>query len=365
MSNIDTKNQQGMVSIMVTLIMMLVISLIVLSFAQVTRTNQREALNRQLSTQAFYAAETGVNDAVKPLLAHTAVLSPADNSNCNQFITDNNLTAKQTLDSTTAVSYTCLLVNANPSVLEQKPLKQQANTVWPLIDAAGNAISQLQFTWASNSGGSGTPSTCTDGADVFSPDGASRTCSFGILRIDLLQYNDSNPLDPAIAGPDQAASLANHTVTIFAQPTQRSTSAITISDFTASSGRAIVAQCPIVTAGATSTCTVNVDLRGVASSSSYYARLTMLYEDSASVSVTGTDNLRGPVDFKNGQAVIDATGKAQDELRRIQVRVPLSGVGNSTTVPTNALQSTGSVCKLLTVSSAGYDDASTTDPNCI
>jgi len=45
-----SKNQTGLVSIMVTIIMMLVISLIVLGFATVTRRNTREALDRQLST---------------------------------------------------------------------------------------------------------------------------------------------------------------------------------------------------------------------------------------------------------------------------------------------------------------------------
>ena len=42
---------------------MIVMSLIVLGFAQISRRNQRESLDRQLSTQAFYAAESGVNDA--------------------------------------------------------------------------------------------------------------------------------------------------------------------------------------------------------------------------------------------------------------------------------------------------------------
>jgi len=57
------RNQSGMVSIMVTMILMIVMSLIVVGFAQVSRRNQRVALDRQLSTQAFYAAESGVNDA--------------------------------------------------------------------------------------------------------------------------------------------------------------------------------------------------------------------------------------------------------------------------------------------------------------
>ena len=60
-----------MVAILVTMNLMIVISLIVLGFAQISRRNQRQSLDRQLSTQAFYAAETAVNDAAD--LIKTAV----------------------------------------------------------------------------------------------------------------------------------------------------------------------------------------------------------------------------------------------------------------------------------------------------
>ena len=57
--------------VLLTMILMIVVGLIVLGFAQISRRNQRQALDRQLSTQAFYAAETGVNDAAN--LIKTAV----------------------------------------------------------------------------------------------------------------------------------------------------------------------------------------------------------------------------------------------------------------------------------------------------
>ena len=56
-------NEQGLVAIVVTLIIMLVLTLIVTGFAQLARREQREALDRQLASQALYAAESGVNAA--------------------------------------------------------------------------------------------------------------------------------------------------------------------------------------------------------------------------------------------------------------------------------------------------------------
>jgi Tfp pilus assembly protein PilX len=55
--------EQGLVSIVVTMIFLIVLSLIVVGFAQVARREQRESLDRQLSSQAFYAAESGINIA--------------------------------------------------------------------------------------------------------------------------------------------------------------------------------------------------------------------------------------------------------------------------------------------------------------
>src|SRR5687767_12713460 len=55
-------NQEGLVSIVVAVILILLMSLIVLAMAENSRREQRQTLDRQLSDQAFYNAETGIND---------------------------------------------------------------------------------------------------------------------------------------------------------------------------------------------------------------------------------------------------------------------------------------------------------------
>src|SRR5262245_28445627 len=54
-------NQSGMAAIIVTLIIMIVLSLITLGFARIVNREQRQVADRQLNTQAFYAAESGVS----------------------------------------------------------------------------------------------------------------------------------------------------------------------------------------------------------------------------------------------------------------------------------------------------------------
>src|SRR5487761_1358632 len=97
----NQSSQAGIASITVTMIMMIVISLIVLSFAQIARREQRQSIDRQLSVQAYYAAESGAN------IARTAILaspSPIMKNTCGpnaQF--PNNV-----IDAQTNVSITCL-----------------------------------------------------------------------------------------------------------------------------------------------------------------------------------------------------------------------------------------------------------------
>ncbi|HET6924792.1 MAG TPA: pilus assembly PilX N-terminal domain-containing protein, partial [Candidatus Saccharimonadales bacterium] len=88
-------DERGMVSIMVTLVMIIVITLIVIGFAQVVRRNQRETLDRQLSTQAYYAAETGINDAYKAMFIDSSPqnfsFQPSYKTDCSAFMNDQGL----------------------------------------------------------------------------------------------------------------------------------------------------------------------------------------------------------------------------------------------------------------------------------
>src|SRR4051812_1988899 len=98
---------RGVVSIIVTILIMLVLSLIILGFAQLVRREQRQSLDRQLSTQAFYAAETGVNDAIKAL--NNSVLT-GKKSDCDPDGLGLGANVNK-LDASGTVSYVCVLVN--------------------------------------------------------------------------------------------------------------------------------------------------------------------------------------------------------------------------------------------------------------
>lgn len=328
MSKTVSQDQRGVASILVTLIMMIVISLIVVGFAQVTRRNQREALDQQLSTQAFYAAETGVNDTtniLKQSLSGGAASLPSK-TDC----TNSGIYASLVPNLSSGVSYSCVLVDPAPTTLMYTSIQNQRTTVVPI--STNQALQNLTFVWGPD-GSVSNPASCNDNGLTL-PVTTSWTCSFGLLRIDLVQITNATK---------DAVTLENNTITFFLKPTTSAStvdvatgSAPTLGSFSGGQRAFIVA-----TKCSGGTCSATLNFTGGAQGTQYYARLSGMYHNVANLVISGNS---GSATFANAQVVIDSTGKAQDQLRRISVRVPLLD-SNTALMPNNLLQSGGSICK--------------------
>ena len=171
--------------------------------------------------------------------------------------------------------------------------------------------------------------------NVFSAS-ASWGCGYGILRFDLVPVNT----------PFNINDLSNTTMTTFAVPI--STGALTSVGYAAGSGNDVLGvRCN------NTECNLTVNLPG--SSPSYYLRVSSLYKN-VSLEISGT-NASGAVSLTGAQALVDATGKAQDVLRRIQVRIPLTDTSKNK-LPDFAIQSTESICKRFSVMQGRFDNDS-------
>ena len=56
--------ESGLISIAVTIIITALLTLMAVGFAGLSSREYRQALDQQLNSQAFYAAESGVNEAI-------------------------------------------------------------------------------------------------------------------------------------------------------------------------------------------------------------------------------------------------------------------------------------------------------------
>lgn len=335
------QKQSGMVSILVTMILMIVISLIVIGFARLVRREQRQSLDTQLSTQAFYAAETGINDAINAIQTQgyqnektncgPDAAGPLSVTNANNVLDD-------------AVEYTCLLVDPSPSSLEYNSIEIDKATVIP-VQAQSGTIDKLILSWQDKTGDSGL--NCTNSLGVFPPVASwPADCNAGTLRIDLVPTG----------GSVSRSSLLNNVLTAFLQPVQSGSGTLAY-NLPANNGATIGANC---SANATPKI-CRVTITGL-SGSSYYLRVRSIYKSSA-LNVSAQNAANATVELIGAQAIIDATGKANDVLRRVVVRIPTSEL-SSGDVPDFAILSSDTICKRMSVAPGLAPVISDPNPAC-
>ena len=324
-------SEKGMASFLIVMILMVIITLIILGFSQVTRRNAREALDRQLSTQAFYAAESGINAttaAIRSYVTASGFSAMPSKTSCQHDYdpTQPGGVGAAITDLGSATRYTCVLVNPNPTTLKYDT-SQQNSTIVPM-NTSGN-LTTLKFQWNVQAGGVDT--TCTGANARVFPQPPAWNCDFGILRVDLVD--------------DPVANLGNlplNTITMYLTPLGTHSGTLAVPNFTGD--KAYVAS---ASGCSTGICSVTITFAGPASSSSYYARVSTIYRD-APITISGTIGA-APATFSGSQAIVDTTGQAQDELRRVQVRVALTSTPDPGSIPANALSSGADICKRFTI----------------
>ncbi len=343
------RNQNGLAAIIVATVIMIILSLITLGFARLMRREQRQALDRSLSSQAFYAAESAVNDAVRRVQDE---VSPyiADKTSCNQ----DSATFTGAVDGSIGSSYTCLLIDQSPPSLEytQGSIATSSSKIIPIREETGKLINQMRIAWedpglTTTTAGLSTTPTFTCPATVSLPAfTAWDSKTPGMLRLDIIP---ADALD--------RASLTSKTISMYLYPTDVScvTGQSVINYSTqagdANKGQIIKVHC---TAGKSPRdCELKLVFDGASPNSLYYIRVRSVYRSSdMTVRIyEGVDTSEAAVQssIKGAQIQIDATGKVNDVLRRIQVRVP---VKKSYPIPEFVLQSTDSICKKIEVAPA-------------
>lgn len=343
--------ERGMVSILVTMLLMIVISLIVLGFAQISRRNQRQALDRQLSTQAFYAAEAGINDArnlIKGALISGSAIPPK--SDCTPgsgatLLFYGGLAASLDPPKNT-VSYSCLMVDPTPKVLQYNDIGT-TGTIIPMTSLSGANLSTLKLSISTKDRSLHPANGCPSSVNAsFSKTTVWTTtnCGFGVFRFDLVPTT----------GSLSSSGLQDKTMTSFLVP--MSSGGVSTVAYPAAPPASRNGNNRVAMACGDTGCTMTIT--GL-SANQYYMRVTSLYKEVGLV-ITGTDSSGNPILFKDAQAVIDATGKAQDVLRRVQVHVPLT-TANSNQLSDYGLVSTDAICKRFAIMDGYFTSKAATD----
>ena len=336
------KNQDGLVAIVVAAIIMIILSLITLGFARLMQGEQKQSLDRSLSTQAFYAAESAVNDAVHRIQdENPATRYASDKTDCKPDATFNGA-----VNSANASSYSCLLIDQSPDTLEytQGSIGITTSRIIPLRSDTNVPLGQIKVAWEQSAGVTPTYSnTCPTTEPVTLPAFGAWAWTTGMLRLDLI------PADTL----DRDA-LINNTLSMYLYPCTGagSVTSIQYSAHSAMTAKGAVVPVRCASGGVPRDCelTINLDAGAGAGNRLYYLRAKSVYRASdMTVRIYDTATPANQLAIKGAQVQIDSTGKVNDVVRRIQVRVP---VAKAYQIPEFVLETTNTICKQIQVAPA-------------
>lgn len=347
------KNQQGIASMVIVILIMTLLSLIVISMTQNANREQRQALDRQLNTQAFYAAESGVNDARDYYTKYAndpSSPAPGKKTKCDNSETGALLGNQFPHYSSTVGAgvnkYTCVLYDATPNSLVFSDVSTDASVVMPIQDNTGAKIQKLTFTWQRPNNPNYNFSGCPNSGFPQSLN----NCDAGVLRLELINVDDS-------IINDRTALISNDFLAFLA-PSHNATSIPANPDYpngigTSKQGVSWRGGC---TGGVSGQCSITINN---INQNKFLLHLRSIYNHN-SVEITGKTVGGNDILFKNAQLMIDSTGRASDILKRVQVRVPLNNYGNGI-YPEFAIQTSNAVCKLQQIIPTGFAGASSSD----
>jgi len=342
-SNLKT-DQNGMASFVITMVMTIIISLLVFGFSQTARDETASSTNRQLSTQAFYAAESGINDAVQDIQNYVTAnpgLSPPAKNNCSNTGDPAYTALNGTVNSATSLTYPCILINPSP-----KSLIYVGTSAVFAVDALSN-INTITVNWVDDPDTTPGYGGCLTAQNHFPNTTWPATCTADVLQFDLV------PLS-ALTN-NMTANLEHNTFTTFLYPTPNA-GADTVTDPTSGTGYVQAGDCN--NAGG---CTAQINVSAVGQPE-FYIRFSAMYGIPQTVTITANTSVNGPpVPLYNSQAIIDSTGKDFNELKRIEVRVPILAINNNI-FPNVAIESNQTICKQFEITPPGGSGVAGIDP---
>ena len=356
-------NQKGLVSFTVVIVIMIVVTLLVTSFALVVRREQRRSLDRQLSMQAFYAAETGLREAQQVLLSGTLLQDLGGISECtgensfiskvNEQITEfNDPMVKDYIDNKLSenTEYTCVLINPAPLNWEHTAIEPNGDPLVVPISTQNN-IDSIRIGWQAKDG-----TTSFDTPTGKLPQNASLNSP--LLRVTLMPTFESSG--------SYASDINNKSHTMFLypnpHPNQNLIQDIPYLDNGSSwvdvnnrmQGAFVNGNCNSSKASVIDDKPVNrycnVDIKNL-SGNNYMLIIQPLYK-AVSVDLQAFDG-NDAQQLKESQAVVDVTGRSADVIRRINVRVPMGkgykyrNLSGNNLIPKGAIETTEDICKWL------------------
>lgn len=349
------KQQSGLISVTVTIVIMILVTLIVSSFALIVRREQSRTLNNQLNTQALSAAEAGIKDVQSAI--YSGELTD-DVDSCTGSGSFNVLRSGFKEKVSDNVNYSCVLVNQNnlPSYKKDDLTTKDGQMVIPINVEGTTPLDSLRISWQ---GSNDSDDYSAMPNDFILP----QSLNAPMLRVVLFKASGSGLSRDSLKASAHTMFLSPNDAS--SQGSAGSVKYLDPDPINNYQGAFVDGKCHTGNAGFDNVSSkhadyaCNVDITGLTPNigigDKYYLVVKSLYKD-PKFSVTAYDDSGIIKNLPGLQIEIDATGKAADVLKRIRVRVPSKEFarlqklfGNSGLIPDAVISSTKSICKKWTV----------------
>ena len=365
--NYQHKEEKGIVSILVVTILTITLALIALGFSKLADRELRQASDRELSTQAYYAAQSGINDAIAYLSAGGTGFSgcanwPTTPVNGSQYFTQD-LSA-----GTGAAKYSCISVDTSPQVL-----RATVNPGEPhLLKVSSANLQNLFIAWENTKYSAG-PKWLPGGNSLPPEDSAAGNGATGVLRVGIYGVPPSGTFSDSQLSGNLRVYYLYPNGSITGNPGTVNYNGGCYSTLSGlngcgvspnNNGSFVPGNCksprpaPVPSPDAVPHY-CNSEIQNLSGSNTYYLYLTAQYSP-LTVSVEGTDNSNKPVDFVKSQAIVDVTGQGADVIQRVRATVDLS---SQFSLPNYAVQSMQTLCKNFNIQISGQGQYGPAVPN--
>ncbi len=397
-------NQEGVISLLVTIIFVIILGLIILGFGEISSSQNSQTLNNQLSNKSYYAAQSAINEITQGIIKGD--LTGQNDSSCDGLIP--NKTPPQNLISTysgtapylqfidSSTKITCAKYNTLIPKLVYNSVSSSASKIARinLVNSDGSPLNTQTYTinisWIGSNSNNSTNLIACDSSNFFVAQLTATynpSCGAGLLRVGVAPdpstvnlYNtnnkDTNLLNSGGSSPlnNWSRILENQSNVIYFVPDGKATNS-SIMDLTLkntpinlrSDNYGNINSSNVVsgnnTSGAetasikcynenpiyNSTNNPSADDASLTNIGKYcdWLNLVSLGQDS-NVTISAQDANANTLYFSGSEAQIDVTAVTNGVARRVLAYSTISSI-----IPSNsasyALQSTNSICKLLTL----------------
>lgn len=367
------QNQRGLASIVIVTAIIAMLALITTSFAALMDREYHQATDRELASQANYAAESGMNDARSYVISQlNSGVPPNAIGNGTQcmdlssnpaapFLKDGRISgyyASPGSPSDNLVKYTCVIINPSPKDLTFGDIPKNQSVVFKLVPDGGVSVHSLYLSWDNTSSPQTIQSLGPSLPKQTSVDNASPQ-QIGMLRVTIYPAvntsGSSDAQNAAVADVSRTYFLYANTDSSknnFDNMQYSDTSSLHSGNCNTQnrdgSGlpdpQAAGYACTVVINNVASDVAAELPGGSNFSTKYYYVRITALYQD-LKVGVESGGVVNGsfePLKLDDAQAILDVTGEGNNVLKRLEGRLDLSA---SYDLPQYALQSMNTICK--------------------